>query len=95
MESKRGAQYTWTSECVDRDGAQEEWGIANCLRSMNITATNTADEHMRERFLPFQMHCHLRLLRKDGPTGWYWLVRRRARGVRSQMLSQCIGTASG
>lgn len=72
MRSLKGGQHTWTTECVDRDGAQEEWGIANCLRRMNITATNTADALGRERFIPFQLHSHLRLLRKDGPDGWFW-----------------------
>jgi len=72
MRSLKGGQHTWTTECVDRDGAQEEWGISNCLRRMNITATNTADALGRERFIPFQLHSHLRLLRKDGPGGWYW-----------------------
>jgi hypothetical protein len=75
MRSLKGGQHTWTTECVDRDGAQEEWGIANCLRRMNITATNTADALGRERFIPFQLHSHLRLLRKDGPDGWFWAVR--------------------
>jgi hypothetical protein len=75
MRSLKGGQHTWTTECVDRDGAQEEWGISNCLRRMNITATNTADALGRERFIPFQLHSHLRLLRKDGPGGWYWAVR--------------------
>jgi len=72
MESRFGAKHVWSTECVDRDGAQEEWGTAICLRHLNITATDTADEQHRERFIPFQLQSHLRLLRKDGPDGWYW-----------------------
>lgn len=72
MESRFGAQHVWSTDCVDRDGAQEEWGTAICLRHLNITATDTADELHRERFIPFQLMAHLRLLRKDGPDGWYW-----------------------
>lgn len=59
--------------CPVADHGSEDTKMGVCLASVNVTAGETRDSHMKGRFMPLAPEFHLKP--SNSPKFWYWRYR--------------------
>lgn len=60
--------------CFQHDVAVEDIEVGACLQSVNVTAVDTRDSHLKGTFMPFNPESHLHPP-SEYKDYWYWIYR--------------------